>query len=127
MIGNGDVTTPEDAKAMLETGCDGVMIGRGAVANPWVFKQIKHFLATGEHLPEPSIEERIGICLEHLKMSVAHELPYNGVIPFRKYYAGYLRGLPNIASVRSDLMQLKEYDAVVHRLNQYLTQTTQMV
>lgn len=127
VIGNGDVTTPEDAKAMLETGCDGVMIGRGAIANPWIFQQTKHFLKTGEHLPEPTIEERIRVCLEHLKMSIEHELPYNAVIPFRKYYAGYLRGLPNIATIRSELMQIKDYSAVVDRLNQYIAQTTQMV
>ena len=120
VLGNGDVTTPEDAEAMLETGCDGVMIGRGAIANPWIFRQIKHFLKTGEHLPEPAVEERIRMCLEHLKMSVAHELPYNGVIPFRKYYAGYLRGLPNVAVVRSELMKIQDYDAVVERLNRYL-------
>lgn len=127
VIGNGDVTTPEDAKAMLETGCDGVMIGRGAIANPWIFQQTKHFLKTGEHLPEPTIDERIRVCLEHLKMSIEHELPYNAVIPFRKYYAGYLRGLPNIATIRSELMQIKDYSAVVDRLNQYIAQTTQMV
>ena len=119
VIGNGDVTSPEDAKAMLETGCDGVMIGRGAIANPWIFKQTKHFLATGEHLPEPSPEERIKTCLEHLKMSIEHELPYNGVVPFRKYYAGYLRGLPNIATVRSDIMKITEYTAIVDRLQRY--------
>ncbi|MBL8014043.1 MAG: tRNA dihydrouridine synthase DusB [Candidatus Omnitrophica bacterium] len=123
VIGNGDVTTPEDAKAMLETGCDGVMIGRGAIANPWIFREIKHYLTTGEHLPPPTVEERIRVCLEHLKMSVDHELPHNAVIPFRKYYAGYLRGLPNIAAVRSDLMQLKEYNAVVDRLSAYMKET----
>jgi hypothetical protein len=53
-------------------------------------------------------------------MAVDHELPYNGVIPFRKYYAGYLRGLPNVAAVRSELMQLKDYSAVVDRLNRYV-------
>lgn len=127
VIGNGDVTTPEDAKAMLETGCDGVMIGRGAIANPWIFQQTKHFLKTGEHLPDPTIEERIRVCLEHLKASIEHELPYNAVIPFRKYYSGYLRGLPNVATVRSELMQIKDYNAVVDRLNQYSAQSTQMV
>lgn len=126
VIGNGDVTTPEDAKAMLETGCDGVMIGRGAIANPWIFQQIKHFLKTGEHLAEPTIEERLRVCLEHLKMSVEYELPHNAVIPFRKYYAGYLRGLPNVALVRTELMQLKEHAAVVDRLERYVQESAQM-
>ena len=59
-------------------------------------------------------------------MSVEHELPYNGVIPFRKYYAGYLRGLPNVAVVRSELMKLQEYTAVVDRLNRYLEEHAHM-
>ncbi len=79
VIGNGDITCPEDVKAMLETGCDGVMIGRGAIANPWIFKQTKHYLERGEHLPEPSIEEKIQICIEHLKLNVQYKGEKYGV------------------------------------------------
>ena len=79
VIGNGDITCPEDVQAMLETGCDGVMIGRGAIANPWIFKQTKHFLETGEHMPEPSIEEKIQICIEHLKLNVQYKGEKYGV------------------------------------------------
>src|SRR3984885_6389245 len=106
VIGNGDITCPEDAKAMLETGCDGVMIGRGAIANPWIFKQTKHFLEHGNHMPEPSIEEKIQICIDHLKLNVQYKGEKYGVVTFRKHYVGYLKGLPNIAPVRSELMQL---------------------
>lgn len=120
LIGNGDVTTPEDVKRMFETGCDGVMIGRGAIANPWIFQQAKHFLKTGSHLPDPTIQEKILHCIEHLKLSIQYKGPRDGVITFRKHYVGYLRGLPNIAKLRADLMELLEYDAIINRLNQFL-------
>ncbi len=120
LIGNGDVTTPEDAQAMLETGCDGVMIGRGAIANPWIFREIKHFLKTGTHLAPPTPEEKIQTCLEHLRLSVDYKEERYGVMTFRKHYAGYLRGLPNITPVRADLMQYTTLEQVETRLNQYL-------
>jgi tRNA-dihydrouridine synthase B len=123
LIGNGDVTTAEDVKAMLETGCDGVMIGRGAIANPWIFKQAKHYLKTGELLPEPSIEEKIQVCIEHLKLNAAHKGERYGVVTFRKHYVGYLKGLPNISEVRSDLMQYVSLQQVIERLNTYLQES----
>ncbi|MBF0490926.1 MAG: tRNA-dihydrouridine synthase, partial [Candidatus Omnitrophica bacterium] len=120
LLGNGDVTTPEDVKAMLETGCDGVMIGRGAIANPWIFKQAKHYLKTGEHLPEISIEERIHICLEHLKLNVQFKDEKYGVQTFRKHYAGYLKGIPHVGEVRADLMTYTHLEQVETRLKKYL-------
>ncbi len=124
LIGNGDLESPEDVKRMFETGCDGVMIGRGAIANPWIFRQTKHFLATGEHLPEPAIQDRIEMCIEHLKLSVQYKGPWYGVVDFRKHYTGYFRGLPNIAKLRSELMQLTSQDAVVERLHAFLEQNS---
>jgi len=122
LIGNGDITCPEDAKAMLETGCDGVMIGRGAIANPWIFKETKHFLATGEQMPEPGIEEKIHVCIEHLKLNVQYKGEKYGVQTFRKHYVGYLKGLPNITPVRSELMQYATMQEVVDRLQKYLSE-----
>ena len=119
VIGNGDITTPEDVKAMLETGCDGVMIGRGAIANPWIFKQARHYLNTGELLPEPSVEEKIQMCIEHLKLNIAHKGEKYGVQTFRKHYIGYIKGLPNIAPVRSELMQCVNLEQVVNCLQAY--------
>ena len=124
VIGNGDITCPEDVQAMLETGCDGVMIGRGAIGNPWIFKQTRHFLETGEHMPEPSIEEKIKICIEHLKLNVQYKEEKYGVLTFRKHYVGYLKGLPNIATVRSDLMQYTTMNPVIERLQKYLEEST---
>ena len=127
LIGNGDVLTPEDAKTMFETGCDGVMIGRGAIANPWIFQQIKHFLKTGEHLPHPSVEEKINVCIEHLKLAVERRGEARGVLTFRKYYAGYLKGLPNVSFLRKDLMKLTELDPVTQRLHQFVDQSSSLV
>ena len=123
LFGNGDITCPEDVKAMLETGCDGVMIGRGAIANPWIFHQTKHFLKTGEHMPEPSVEERIQTCIDHLKLNVEHRGERYGVQTFRKHYAGYLKGLPNISQVRMELMQWTELAPVLDRLSKYLDES----
>lgn len=120
LIGNGDITTAEDVKAMLETGCDGVMIGRGAIANPWIFKQARHYLNTGEFMAEPTIEEKVHTCLEHLKLNVQYKGERYGVQTFRKHYAGYLRGLPNISAVRSELMQYVTFDDVLACLRRYM-------
>lgn len=120
LIGNGDIFTPQDAKRIFELGCDGAMIGRGAIANPWIFKQAKHFLSTGEMLESPTLKEKVDLCIEHLRLSVQIKGLRNSVIPFRKHYAGYLRGLPNIAKLRSDLMQLVELEQIEKRLYQFV-------
>ncbi len=120
VIGNGDITTPEDVKRMFETGCDGVMIGRGAMTNPWIFKQAKHYLKTGQYLPEPTLQEKIELCIDHLKLAVELKDVRSAVIPFRKHYVGYLRGIPNVSKLRSDLMQLVDLDKIIKRLNQFL-------
>jgi tRNA-dihydrouridine synthase B len=124
VIGNGDITCPEDVQAMLETGCDGVMIGRGAIANPWIFKQTKHFLERGEHMPEPSIEEKIQTCIEHLKLNVQYKGKKYGVQTFRKHYMGYLKGLPNVVALRGELMQYTTLEQVVERLQKYLNESS---
>jgi tRNA-dihydrouridine synthase B len=119
LIGNGDVRTPEDAKRMFETGCDSVMIGRAAIANPWIFRETRHFLETGNILPLPSPEERIRICAEHLHLSVEYKDEKYGVIEFRKYYSGYLKGLPFIAKLRAELMTYLEKAPILERLARY--------
>jgi len=119
VIGNGDVNEPEDARRMLETGCDGVMIGRGAIANPWIFREAKYFLDTGEHLAPPTLEERLDCCMRHLRLSVEHKGERRGVVEFRKYYAGYLKGQPRVSKLRADIMTLAEMAPVIARLEQY--------
>lgn len=127
VIGNGDVVTPEDAARMFSIGCDGVMIGRGALTNPWIFQQTKHYLRTGEHLNAPSLEERIGLCIEHLKLSVHHNGLRDAIIPFRKYYLAYLRGIPHVNKLRQELMQLADLEKIIACLQQFLTQTAHEV
>ena len=126
LIGNGDLTTPEDIRAMFETGCDGVMIGRAAIGNPWIFKRAKHFMQTGVLLPEPTVEERVKVCIEHLRMAVNYKGQRDGVITFRKYYAGYLRGIPNIAQLRGDIMTMIDIESVIKRLYQFLDESPQL-
>lgn len=123
VFGNGDVTCAEDAKRMFETGCDGVMVGRAAIGNPWIFKQARHYIDTGSQLPPPTLKERIDVCLEHLYLSVEHKGVRGGLIPFRKFYAGYFKGIPNIAKLRSDIMTLVEPEHIKERLYQFLDQT----
>ncbi len=119
VIGNGDVNSAEDVKRMFETGCDGVMIGRAAIGNPWIFRQARHYLRTGEHLPEPDAEERVKVCLRHLRMNVERKGERLGTTEFRKFYAGYFRNLRNAAKLRSELMQYSDYESIEARLLRY--------
>ena len=101
VTGNGDVRTPQDAKRLLtETGCDGIMIGRGAQGNPWIFRQIPHFLVTGEILPPPTLNERIDMLLRHLDMLVDHKGEYIGIREMRSHAAWYTKGLHSSAELR---------------------------
>ena len=104
VIGNGDVFTPEDAKALLtETGCDAIMIGRGAQGNPWIFKRTVHYLKTGELLPEPTAEERVEKALRHAQMLIDYKGEYIGIREMRKHMAWYMKGLPGVAELRGKL------------------------
>ena len=99
--GNGDIRSPGDAaKMMAETGCDGVMIGRGAQGNPWLFRQVTHYLQTGELLPGPSIAERIDMALRHLEMLTAYKGEHIGIREMRSQAAWYTKGLPHSAELR---------------------------
>jgi len=127
IIGNGDLTTPEDVKRMFETGCDGVMIGRGAIQNPWIFNQTKHYLATGEHLPPPTLAERVATCVKHLRHSVEYKGERKGVIEFRKYYSGYLKGQPGVSKLRQELMTFHEMEPAIARLERYVDEVGESV
>ena len=116
IIGNGNIVTPEDAKKIFKTGCDGIMIGRAAIGQPWVFGQIKHYLATGELLPEPSLKERIDICLQHLRWTVEFKGEARGIYPFRKFFGGYFRGIPNASEVKKSLMTLETCESIENYL-----------
>jgi len=117
IIGNGDVTSPELAKKMFEeTGVDGVMIGRGAIGNPWIFEQTRHFLETGELLPEPTLEEKLNVCAKQLQMSVEHQGERYGVIIMKKHYGQYLKGIRNAKKLRMELMKHDTMDPILEIL-----------
>jgi len=117
IIGNGDADSPRMVKNMLdETGVDGVMIGRGAIGNPWIFEQSKHYLATGELLPDPTIDQRLALCAEQLRLSVAHHGERYGVIIMKKHYGQYLKGIRNAKRLRAAIMQEKEMQPVLELL-----------
>ncbi|MFN2382869.1 MAG: tRNA dihydrouridine synthase DusB [Gemmatimonadota bacterium] len=119
VFGNGDVRTPEDALRMEEqTGADGIMIGRAAVANPWIFLQTKAYRETGV-IPAIAPGAQFGAAFEHFALSLEHKGPRRGVIEFRKHWKGYLRDLPLSGAVRSEMMQFTEAAPVEDRLLAY--------
>lgn len=121
VIGNGDVACPQDAERMLEyTGCDGVMIGRAAQGNPWIFKRTAHYLETGELLPPPSARDRITKALEHLCMEVELKGEYLAVRQMRKHIAWYIKGLRDAALLRDQLNRLDSSSDVKALLLDYL-------
>ena len=121
VIGNGDVFTPQDAKNLLEhTGCDAIMVGRGAQGNPWIFKRILHYLQTGELLPEPTAEERVEKALRHAQMLIDYKGEYIGVREMRKHMAWYMKGLPGAAELRGKLNHAENMEQLEVLLRGYL-------
>ena len=102
VFGNGDVNTPEKAVQMRdEFGLDGAMIGRASIGNPWFFKQVKHFIETGEHLPEISIADRVAMARRHLQMEIDwKEVEIVGVMETRRHYTNYFKGIPHFKEYR---------------------------
>ncbi|HHY33013.1 MAG TPA: tRNA dihydrouridine synthase DusB [Firmicutes bacterium] len=101
VIGNGDVRSGEDAARMLEeTGCDAVMIGRAALGNPWIFREVAIYLATGRKVPPPSLAERAAMAIRHLDMMIELFGEKSAVLQMRKHAAWYLRGIPGAAQAR---------------------------
>jgi len=121
VIGNGDVVTPEDAKRMLEmTGCDGVMIGRGALGNPWMLYRTVEYLTTGELPPEPDAKEKMRIAMLHLDRLIALKGESVAVRDMRKHFAWYLKGLRGSAEVKTRIMEATTRDQVVSILDGYV-------
>jgi len=109
IFGNGDIDSPQKAKLYKERyGVDGIMIGRAAIGYPWIFREIKHYLATGEILPAPTLSERVAICKKHLRKSVEWKGPKVGIFEMRRHYTNYLKGLPGIKDYRARLVTLME-------------------
>lgn len=120
IFGNGDIDSPEKALEYKNRyGVDGIMIGRAAIGYPWIFDEIKHFFATGEHLPAPNIQQRVSVARKHLHRSVEWKGPVVGINEMRRHYANYLKGLPNIREYRTRLVTLttrEEIDEVLSEI-----------
>ncbi len=120
IILNGDVKTALDVeRAFKETGCDGVMIGRAAIGNPFIFREAKEYLRTGQIPSPPTIRERIEICLQHLKLNIEYKGERLGIIEFRKFYSGYLKNLPNASKIRSQIVTSESYQEIADILYNY--------
>ncbi len=112
IFGNGDVNSPEKAEAYRNRyGVDGIMIGRAAIGNPWIFREIRHYFRTGEILPGPTLDERVDAAKSHLQRSMEWKGIKLGVLEMRRHYTNYFRGLPGVKKYRQRLVQ--EYDTDV--------------
>lgn len=121
VIGNGDVFSPEDARRMLDhTGCDGVMIGRGALGNPWMLYRTVHYLTTGELLGDPSPREKMEVAILHLDRLIALKNEAVAVREMRKHLAWYLKGLPGGARVKDAIMEETGRDRMVSILEDFI-------
>ena len=120
VIGNGDIVDEETVKAMFEkTGVDGVMIGRAAIGNPWIFERVRYYLETGKKLPEVSIEEKLKIIKEHFLLEIKEKGEYTGIREFRKHLAYYTKNLPNSSVFRSKINTLDNKENVLQELDNF--------
>lgn len=109
IFGNGDVDSVEKAAAWrVEYEVDGIMIGRASIGYPWIFREIKHFFRTGEHLPGPTIAERVSVCRTHLQKSVEWKGEKTGIFEMRRHYANYFKGIPHFKEYRMKLVSLTD-------------------
>ena len=119
IFGNGDIDSPEKAVAYKEKyGVDGIMIGRAAIGNPWIFKRIKHYMATGEHLPPADMNERVATVKKHLRFSIEWKGERTGIFEMRRHYTNYFKGLINFKPYRQQLVTLEDPAAIFDLLDE---------
>ena len=119
IIGNGDVDSGPKAAAMFDRyGVDGVMIGRATYGRPWIFREAKHFLATRETLPQPSVTERVAIAKEHLAKSLAVKGDHVGILEMRRHLTNYFKGLPDFKATRLKLVTSLDVDELFATLDE---------
>lgn len=118
VIGNGDIFSAEDAKAMKEyTGCDGLMVARGARGNPWIFREIKEYLENGNVIDKPKINDIREMIIRHAKMLVDYKGEYTGIREMRKHIAWYTAGLPHSAELRRMCNQIETMENLIETVN----------
>lgn len=119
IIGNGDIKTPQDAEEKKNRyGVHGIMIGRGAIGNPWIFNEVKHYLATGNFLPPPTIEERVAVCKRHIQSSIEWKGEKRTLFEMRKHYGHYFKAIPNFKPYRVKLVTTTNFDELFSTLDQ---------
>jgi nifR3 family TIM-barrel protein len=117
VIGNGDVDNASKAAQMFNRYVvDAIMIGRAAIGNPWIFRQIKSFIHDGVIVDQPGLPERINVCLGHLKLALEKKGDHKGIIEMRKHYAGYFRGLPGFKKVRMEILTKNSFSEIENTL-----------
>jgi tRNA-dihydrouridine synthase B len=113
VIGNGDIDGPVKAKEMFENyGVDGIMIGRATVGRPWIFKDIRHFLNTGQILPEPTVNEKTDLALQHLEKSLEYKEGSRAIYEMRRHLSNYFKGLPHFRETRLKLLTTLDVDEI---------------
>ena len=122
VIGNGDILTGQDAgKRMEETGCDGVMIGRGARGNPWIFGQINEYLSWGKEMTQPTADEIKSMILKHARMLIDAKGEYTGIREMRKHFAWYTTGMRHASGLRNEVTHVEHFEEL-EKLCQLLTE-----
>ncbi|MFN8285520.1 MAG: tRNA dihydrouridine synthase DusB [Chitinophagales bacterium] len=122
VFGNGDVNTPEKAIDMVKKyGADGVMIGRASIGHPFIFREIKHFVKTGEHMAPPTLAERLEACKTHLVRSMEWKGEKLGILEMRRHYAPYFAGLPNVKAFRNKLVTTDNKEEIFEVLQELET------
>ena len=117
VIGNGDVDSPESAERMIrETGCDGIMVGRAAQGNPWIFRQITHYLDTGELLPRPELSQVKQMILRHAQLQLQYKGEYTGIREMRKHVAWYTAGYPHSAKLRAAVNEIETMEQLLRMI-----------
>lgn len=118
VFGNGDIDSPQKAVEYKNRyGVDGVMIGRASIGNPWFFREVKHFIETGQEMPKATLEERVAVAKEHLNFSVEWKGERLGVVEMRRHYANYFKGIVNFKPTRTLLVTLESHQEILNVLD----------
>lgn len=123
IFGNGDIDSAEKALEYKQKyACDGIMIGRAAIGYPWIFNEIKHFFKTGEHLPEPTISDRLQAVRQHAEWSTEWKGERLGLVEMRQHYSNYFRGIPHFKEFRKKFLEvftMEEMDSLIKETQQF--------